>query len=144
MEASRSDTVQTSVEKSDGTTSENLECESEREDEEAYERKGGVPPESVMNEADALAVLATFSTSEYMLFLKKLAHNARPKERKWMLEMLAQFLTQRSPEENEDLMNAASGAASAAPVTSSLGLYRIRVRLCQPLDHGFSVSAVSQ
>ena len=115
MEASRSDTVQTSVEKSDGTTSENLECESEREDEEAYERKGGVPPESVMNEADALAVLATFSTSEYMLFLKKLAHNARPKERKWMLEMLAQFLTQRSPEENEDLMNAASGAAFQVP-----------------------------
>ena len=38
MEASRSDTVQTSEEKSDGTTSENLECESEREDEEAYER----------------------------------------------------------------------------------------------------------
>lgn len=89
--------------------------DSESESEEEYEEEGDVPAQSVMDEEDAAAALATFSTSEHMMFWQMLGESASPQTAQWMRSVLAQFLAQREPEENQDMMNMASAAAVQVP-----------------------------
>jgi len=92
---------------------EDLESESDSEDEE-YEEETDVPAQSVMDEDDATAALATFSTSEHMMFWQMLGETAGQQTAQLMRSVLSQFLAQREPE-NQEMMTMASAAAIQVP-----------------------------
>ena len=73
-----------------------------------------VPAESLMDGDDAAAALATFSTSEHMMFWQMLEENASPQTAQWVRSVLSQFLAQREPT-NQEMMTMASAAAIQVP-----------------------------
>ena len=112
MAASPSNTVLESS--ADGTARENEDDNNDVpvQSEDDNEGEGDVPVQSGLDESAAAAVLATFSTSEHRLFLKRLRDNAHPENRAWMLSVLEEFLAQRYPEEKHEQDYAASAAAT--------------------------------
>ena len=66
--------------------------DSSPESEKEREEEGDVPSQNAMDEEDAAAALATFSTREHMMLCNMLHESASPQTAQWMYSVIAEFL----------------------------------------------------